>query len=472
MYEPATIDRSATRLRLFPLHLSPIEIYMLADDHRGYPMSFVVQAQLSGQINRGAFEEALDEATARHPLLRARIATGKGALPCWMLASDQKPAVDWGAEETPIACPAGESIDLTKEIGLRVWVRQGGAGARVLLQFHHACCDGTGAYRFLGDLLAGYGMRTTTVGKCPSLAAMDSTLLRTRKHRSFGAAATSKRGLRRRAIKEFSKLLGRLPAPLRPSVSAAGDRNRAEDFPGFLCQSFDRNEHQRLRDAAVRSNVTFNDLLLRDLFLTLERWNRREQSRRHWPWTWRGRSWLRILMPTDLRDGDDFEMPATNLSGCTFLTRNVRDCALPEELLTSIRDETAQIKARGAGGAFMDMVYVASKVRWLLPFALSRNLCLATAVLSNPADPSRRFTAQLPRQSGRVICGNLVLEEITGVPPLRPKMRAAFSISQYDRRLTISLRCDPHTFRMEDTAGLLELYVEQLRKSAAIGPAA
>ena len=465
-----TTETPATaKQRLFPLHLSPIEIYMLADDHPGHPMSFVVQVQLSGQIEREAFESVLDEALDRHPLLRAHIASGKGDAPCWKLASESRRDVDWGSDEEPMTCPDGESIELTKETGLRVWVRQGVNDARVLLQFHHACCDGTGAYRFLGDLLAAYGIRTTTTGKAPSLGVVDASQLRTRKHRGLGMAAQGVPGMRRRAFKELGKLFWKLPAPISPSTQATGNGERAEDFPGFLCRSFDRVEHQQLRDAAQRCNVTFNDLLLRDLFLTLESWNRQYGSKRRWPWSWFKRRWLRILMPTDLRGGEDYEMPATNLSGCTFLTRSVQACASPEALLTGIRDETAQIKQKRSGAAFMDMVYVASKVRWVLPFALSRNVCLSTAVLSNPADPSRRFTAQLPRQSGKIVCGNLVLEEITGVPPLRPKMRAAFSVSQYDRRLTISLRCDPHTFRLKDTAALLDQYMEQLRKSAGIG---
>jgi hypothetical protein len=331
----------------------------------------------------------------------------------------------------------------------------------VLLQFHHACCDGTGAYRFIGDLLAGYGIRTTTLRQCPVLGLVQAKLLRTRKQRTRDVAALRGRGLFWLAIRECWKIVARQPAPLAPPVTA--HRSRADDFPGFLTVSFDRAEHQRLRDAAGRFGVTLNDLLLRDLFLTLEHWNRRQRS------FWQ-RRWLRIMMPTDLRSGEDYEMPAANLTAYTFLARTFRDCALPAKLLQTIRNETALIKHRRAGSAFMDMIFAASQVRWLLPFFLSRNRCLATVVLSNAADPSRRFTAHFPRESGQIVCGNLLLNEITGVGPLRPKTRATFSISLYNRRLTVSLRCDPQLFRLEDTATLLELYVGQLRESAGISP--
>ena len=202
-----------------------------------------------------------------------------------------------------------------------------------------------------------------------------------------------------------------------------------------------------------------NDLLLRDLFLTLDRW-----QGKHLPW-FRSRR-LRIMMPTELRGTEDYAMPAANMFAYTFLECAVRDIRRSNELLRTIHEKTALIKNERSGKRFVDMIYAASRVRWLLPFVLRRKRCMASAVLSNIADPSRRFTARLPRQSGRIVAGNLVLEEITGIPPVRPGTRATFSISQYDRRLTISLRCDPHLFCMEDTASLLGLYVEQLNRSA------
>ena len=61
-----------------------------------------------------------------------------------------------------------------------------------------------------------------------------------------------------------------------------------------------------------------------------------------------------------------------------------------------------------------------------------------------------------------------VLEDIYGVPPLRPKTRATVSAFTYRRGLTISLRCDPYRFRLEDTRGLLKLYADRLRHFGGI----
>jgi len=202
-----------------------------------------------------------------------------------------------------------------------------------------------------------------------------------------------------------------------------------------------------------------NDLLLRDMFLTMNDWNR-QHAPKHCPVR------LRIMMPTDMRISRDCEMPAANLTSYTFLTRDINGRVSSDELLSGIQAETQLIKSRRSGTTFMNMVAWASRRRNLLPYLASRNICLATVVLSNAADPSRRFTAKFKREAGRIVCGNLILESISGVPPLRAKTRATFSISQYDRRVTVSLRCDPHSFRPEDTAALLDLYMLRLSQSA------
>ena len=166
------------RDRTLPLHLTAADLLMLAQDLPGFPSTFVVQLELRGQIDRPAWEAALREALGRHPLLTALILPGKGGLPCWTTASDRFPPLDWSIESAPISCPRGEAIDLAHEIGLRIWVRQGPERVLVLFQFHHAASDGTGAYRFIGDLLACYGKRTDESGSPPILAPVQSQMLR------------------------------------------------------------------------------------------------------------------------------------------------------------------------------------------------------------------------------------------------------------------------------------------------------
>jgi hypothetical protein len=450
---------SLMRYRVLPLHLNAAELLMLAQDLPGLPSTFVVQLEFRGQIDRRSFEVAIAEALDRHPLLRAVIQPGKGGMPCWTAATDQRPLLDWAVDSVPMNCPAGEAIDLSREIGLRIWVRQGAERALVLLQFHHACSDGTGAYRFIGDLLACYTAQTDSTGTAPPLAPVRLPLLRRRADRLLGAPF-SPRTSWPAGLAESCRILVNRPLPLTlPMGRRANDCT--DRFPGFLSMSLDRTEHQCLRKAAGERGASLNDLLLRDLFLALNDWNKQQGLRRR-------AQPLRIMMPVDLRDVEDREMPAANLTSYAFLNRNARKWGSPDELLMSIRAETELFKSHQSGQRFMHIIDRALRRRWLLPFILSRNICLATAVLSNAADPSRRFTATFSRQSGRIVCGNLVLDAITGVPPLRLKTRATFSISQYNRQLAVSLRCDPHYFCLEDTAMLLHTYMRRLRQSACL----
>ena len=377
-----------------------------------------------------------------------------------MPLEDPRPALDWACDAAPATCPTDKPIDLTEEIGLRIWVRHKRDHATVALQFHHACTDGTGCFRFIGDWLAGYGMRTTPGDQKPEYGEVDASLLRARKDRAIRLSACAAGARRMLALREFWKILRGQPVPLVPHA-AADQGGKVADLPGFLWHSFDRTRHERLRSEACAQGVTLNDLLLRDLFLTLDRW---QDNRLSWFHSRR----LRIIMPTELRGAEDYLMPAANMAAYTFLACAAGEVRRPDELLRTIRDKTARIKHERSGTLFMDMIYGATQIRGLLPFLLRRKLCMASAILSNIADPSRRFTARLPRQAGRIVAGNLVLEEFMGVPPLRPGTGATFSISQYDSRLTISLRCDPHLFCMEDTRSMLGLYVAQLNRSAAL----
>ena len=135
------------------LPLVTFERYMLAEDTPEYPRAFILEVTLSGSLRREALEAAWPTALARHPLLVARINRNEDF---WVFRDDHEPPIDWGPESEPLTFVTEEKIDLTREAGLRLWVRSGPNRARLVFQFHHACCDGVGGLEFIGDLLAIY----------------------------------------------------------------------------------------------------------------------------------------------------------------------------------------------------------------------------------------------------------------------------------------------------------------------------
>ena len=446
--------------RLFPLHLSDIERFLWVDDRPAYPMAFVIELSFTGLLDEGALRDALKDALQRHPLLVCKIGPGKAKRDCWLAPDGESPMLDVGSLGSPLDCPEGEWIDITKHVGLRMWLRSGSdeAGrARSVLtcQFHHVCCDGIGAYRFLGDLLAYYGARIDGRLETLEIPPIDLGRLRGRADRCrLGTRGGDAEHIRRESIKYGYDIVRNSGTPLRfPSPAS---ENLPGPFPGVVSHHFSQEEARQLRDAAKELGLMLNDLLLLELFTTCQQWNESlgggKASERY-----------RVMMPVDLRNQEDFETPAANVVGYTFLSRKASELADREKLAFSIREETAGIKHNRSGERFVEMVAAGAAVRGLLPLVtrLPRTLC--TFVMSNVGDPSRRFLGKFERQSGRIVAGNAVLEHITGYPPMRPRSRAAFSIVQYRRELSVGLRCDPHRFAVADTRRMLNIYIQRLR---------
>ena len=93
--------------------------------------------------------------------------------------------------------------------------------------------------------------------------------------------------------------------------------------------------------------------------------------------------------------------------------------------------------------------------------------CLSTAVLANIGDVRRRFSGRFPLNNGKWAAGNILVERITGVAPVRPNTRAAVSIGEYAGELSISLRTDAAAINVADSQRFLGEFVEDLERLAS-----
>ena len=427
-------------------------------------MTYASNLFFTGMFDRQAFEAALADAIDTHPLMSALIQPAKQNKLCWVDSRGVSPQLSWGGLDEPIAFEDGEHIDLSKEVGLRVWVRQGhreGAPAgdpgqaHLVLQFHHACSDGTGAHRFMGDLLAAYGMRTATGDRCPAMASYDPQLLKARRQRLADRVFGSTASLIRMGLGEGVSVFGPRITPLSLNGSSSGPQTMPAAFPDVVSHCFDKSAHKQLREAAGRMGGMLNDLLMAEMFLAMRDWNLDHGGP--------NRQRLRIMMPSDMRDTADYEMPAANMTSYNFVTRKISNRDESAQLVRSMRDETARIRNEQRGTRFIDSIMLADTVPGLLGLLLSRNRCLSTVTLSNMGDPTRRFLATFPRERGKLVCGNVILENMMGVSPLRPLTRAAVSVVSFYRQLMVNIRCDPHTMSVADAQGFLNCYVRRLQ---------
>ena len=428
---------------------------MVLDDRPEAPMMCDLELQFQGSLDATAFASALEFSLGRNPLFTCRIEYQRGGL-VW-IPTDWRPLVDWAPWGAPLDDRYGVRVDLQREPGLRIWVRQGEERSTILLHFHHACSDAMGMFGFIEDLLAGYASAT------PGSSPVTPRPLAPERLLTRGDAGVSGRSLPRRihdvivGMHEGIKFFWKAPAPLACARCLPDPADAPPVRPSFLVVTISEPVTLELRRKATASKVMLNDLLLRELFLVLRRWNAVQGST--------DSRWLRILMPQNLREDADGPMPAANMVAFAFLTRTCRQCDEPDALLASIRAETEAVR-RGRLSMYLLGGMGTMLSAGLLPWLLRRSFCFATVVMTNLSDPTRRFIAKFPRSPQGLVVGNVVFQGLSGVPPLRPGTRAAFGISTSISTFSISLRWDPRCFSLLDAQRLLGEYVSQLHVTA------
>lgn len=444
---------------------------MLADDRPTHPMVFQIRLVFSGTLAPDNLRQALRTTVERHPLLSARLAADSRGRPIWVEALPAQPLVDLAPLGVPWRLPHGRQIDLHNECGLRIWARHDEHRTELRLVFHHACCDGIGAYRFIEDLLVAYHAACTpATPRHPRPLALERLPHRGR----FGLTAW--RLLARLPAEAWALVIGSAtffllrPGPVgRPApegttaahactvATTESDeiRHALACLTEMPAHTFEPESSRQLLAAAKAAGCTFNDLLLRDLFLALRDWNAR-----HAP---RGRTLVRLMVPINLRTADDEHLPAANVVAMAHLDRRPHWFS-PRWLLRTIQWELAFIKRFRLSLAFHRAAALLVRVRWGLRLMTTARRCFATAVLSNVG---RLFTeAPLPRDGPRLVCGTLRLEQVESAPPVRPQTSIAISTLWYADRLTVVLNYDQLALRPADAASLLDRYVQQLRHSA------
>jgi hypothetical protein len=442
--------------RIFPLHLTSFENYMLMDDRPRHPMTFIVQMEFSGALNQGAMEAAIPLALSRHPLLTAVIGPGKQGKDCWVAAKNSYPQVYFGPLDQPLEFADTEYIDLRREIGLRLFFRFDERKVVITGQFHHSSCDGIGSYQFLGDLLYFYALRTGGE-PMPPLPELDAKELRGRGRLSYDMNDFRlPNGQLQRTWGEALKHLFRWNIYLRPPRRKPNTFVRP--FPAIESHVFEKGEYKALRLVAQNRGQIINDLLLEELFQTLWQWRRDFD-----PFSFR--RYVCVMMPLNLREEQSGRpLSVCNVVGHSFLRYSRRQMRDPASFRRQLAQELLQFKAARRKIPFMHMMaggqYFYPK---MLKLSLKIKRSLATAILSNTGDPTRQFYVEFPREDGRVRCGNLLLEDVSGVPPLRPGTNVTVSIFTYRRELKICMRCDPNQFSAADTRLLLDRYAANLR---------
>ena len=439
---------------VFPLPLSDFEYYMLLDDRPTHPMVFVMVVDVSGALREASLRESLSQLIQAHPLLNCRIEKRAQAGWCWVPFATQPSVMNWEnvtADAVRGFVPAVRSLDIHSAPGIHLHVKAAESAARIVLWLHHACCDGIAALQLVGELMARYGQQTAEPGaKQPEFPPVDINKLRERENYDTGDAAArrQKRSLGR-IIGKVSRLLLRAPVILAGSTDLANrplpgtpldtvtSAAQAAGSSLFAIQSavISKTTYRALRAVAAQQDASINDLFIREMILQIRQWNRRGGIAF-------GRRWIRLAIPLSMRTNVHDNMPAANVVSYALVTRREKDCEDPGELLRSIHQQTSDVLYNREGIVCLKVFRILRRIPGAMRAFLSFKTVLSTMVLANVGDVRKRFSGRFPLLRGKWVAGNVVVEQIHGVAPVRPNTRVSMSIGDYAGELSISLRAD------------------------------
>lgn len=393
-------------MSIFPLTFTGFEHYMLVEDSPAYPMSFFVQLRLSEVLLRHVFTQALKAVLVQHPLLRAHVngsAASTTSRLTWIDAGLHQPFISWGAEGDPILC-SHRHIDLRSETGIRLWVRTDHGTTRVLMQFHHSCCDGIGALHFVEDMLGAYrAAQSSPQVNAPQEPGAES--VRDRDQSRIGWLQHLARVPK--DLVQITKFFATTPAPLACAAGQVSDETYLPALSGFS-HTFNDWESERIHVAARRLGVTINDLLLRDLFFTLRDWNSSRSPRGT-------REPIRIAIPMNQRSPTEERMTAVNAVSIVYLDRSPGRLADPTGFLAGVHGEMEDIKYWHMGATLTQVLGLVGAIPGgLLAFVKSKYM-KSTSLLSNLGVLDARSLCGV--RGGRSGVGDGTLDGVEFYPP-------------------------------------------------------
>lgn len=458
--------------QLFPLPLTAFERFMLADESSDFPMVFYLQVRLAGVVDRRVMRLAVDEALSRHPLLCCTVkTTWRGGQ--WVWAGNQVTEPDWDRERWMSEQPWRQPIDLRTTIGLRVWGEQQSDHAIITMQFHHACCDGIGAAQFLEDVAIAYArhyaISMDQQTDLPEMRTVDLELLKTRNDTTGRRVADLPGSILRRIYIILKYTLRYLRQEKLPFLTKAlvSESQRPTGL-GLYSIKMTKQETRGLREVAKQSCASLNDLLVRELMLLSNRWNEKiaKPKRRFFGFKI---PTICVLVPTSLRGPSDLELPACNAVSYVFMARPVTLMDRPPELLHTIRDEMQLVHKHQAGWLFIQAIQSLQRLPGMFRLIMlrTRKTCMSTTVLSHMGNLLNGISSRLPREGKSIKMGNLLVEDVCGIPPIRQGTAVAFSTVMVQGTLSVSIRCCSDRFSAAESREVLRELIAQLRQTAS-----
>lgn len=422
-------------------------------------MVIVLSTAFEGTLEEDLFRTAVTTTVQDNPLFTA-VVDDAGWLPKWRHADQPQPRINtltFDHEYPPTDCPQ-RHLDLTKSTGVEFELRLCANRGILISYFHHACVDGLGAIQFIGDLFAAYGQMTAACEE-------ERPLIRKINHHALLSRGSKLRSDQAEkaplwhTLKETSRLFFRRSYRVVGS-SFRSSRGTDKPEPNILhSRVLPRTVLKQLKKIAHQQGVTLNDVCMMVFLQQLDQLSSTDPKANQ-------SDLFRILMPVSMRRPEHDEISAANVVSYVFHNFRRRDLNDSKTLLQAIHQKSQQMLNRNEAIA---MLYGFACTR-LVPglFRLSQLLQpdYASAALTSVGEVRRIFGNRFPLKKGKAIAGNIVIQRIDGIAPVRQNTNLTLAIGTYGGELILHLNRNTQVFSADDAECFLNDLMLQLHSIA------
>lgn len=436
----------------FPLALSDFEHYAFRDDSAEHPMVIVLRTPLEGQLDVAAFRHALNLTLQQNPLLRARVEDLWWGRSRWQLLTNHEPSLEtihFETEHPPFHC-ALRKFDLRQQAGVHFELRTCAERAVLITWFHHACVDGIGGIRFIGDLFAHYGAITAKGdAERPTVRQPNPEVLRIR-------GSTKMPGNRRdrcaplcHTLIETARLFLRRSYKLARTSSSPPPPANQTVHNIISTRVLPRTVLKRLRKVAASNGATTNDLCMMVFLQQIAAASAADPAAK-------SNDLFRILMPVSMRTPEHDEISAANVVSYVFHSFRRDQINSPKLLLAAIREKSHQMLNRNEGAAMLHGFALSRWIPGLFRLSQKAQPNFATAVMTNVGEVRRVFENRFPLKNGRAVAGNVVIQRVDGVAPTRENTNFTMAFGTYGGELIMHLNRNTRLFSAGEADSLLQ----------------
>ena len=438
------------------LRLSDFEDYAFHDDSAEHPMVIVLRIVVEGRLNEGAFRDSLEESLDENPLLQSVVRSQWHGNTWDRIKTSELPLqIDrFTDDQLPMACPQ-KRLDLTKRPGVWFDLRVSPGRSVLIAYFHHACCDGMGAIRFIGDVFARYGQTTaTTKDMRPELRHVDPEVLQLRGTRRMPGHCSDRRAPLWHTITEASRLFLRRSYRFvtRPDTPEPESNDSIRNV--IHTRVLPRRILRQLKKFSASRGVTTNDLCMSVFVQSLADWSESDSAAH--------RDLFRILMPVSMRHPEHDSISAANIVSFCFHNIARHQTKDFEALLSIVHKKSQQMVNRNEGAAMLYGFALARKCPQGIRIAQRIQPDFATAVMTNVGEVRQLFNNRFPLKQGRAVAGDVVLHRIDGVAPVRKNTNLTMSCGTYGGELIVHISRNTQIFSESDALFFVNSIADRL----------